>query len=63
MGAAAASMPLSSSARETEKLYPKGFYPLPHPKHTDGGFVFPHFAIDAIRQQDGRDLTRFRHRF
>ena len=40
-------------------LYPKGFYPLPHPKHTDGGFVFPHFAIDAIRQQDGRDLTRF----
>jgi hypothetical protein len=28
---------------------------LPHPKHTDGGFVFPHFAIDAI----GRDLTRF----
>ena len=32
---------------------------MPHPKHTDGGFVFPHFAIDAIRQQDGRDLTRF----
>ena len=32
---------------------------MPHPKHTGGGFVFPHFAIDAIRQQDGRDLTRF----
>src|SRR6202048_3532273 len=40
-------------------LYPKGFYPLPHPNHSEGGFVFPHFLIDAIKQQDGRDLTRF----
>src|SRR5258708_1344365 len=40
-------------------LYPKGFYPLPHPNHPEGGFVFPHFEIDAIKQQDGRDLTRF----
>src|ERR1700738_852329 len=40
-------------------LYPKGFYPLPHPNHTEGGFVFPHFLIDAIKQQDARDLTRF----
>src|SRR6202008_851226 len=23
------------------------------------GFVFPHFEIDAIKRQDGRDLTRF----
>src|SRR5260370_40611436 len=42
-----------------QNLYPKGFYPLPHPKHSDGGFVFPHFLIDALKQQDGRDLTRF----
>jgi cytochrome c peroxidase len=42
-----------------QNLYPKGFYPLPHPKHSDGGFVFPHFLIDAIKQQDGRDLARF----
>jgi cytochrome c peroxidase len=42
-----------------QNLYPKGFYPLPHPKHSEGGFVFPHFEIDAIKQQDGRDLTRF----
>jgi cytochrome c peroxidase len=42
-----------------QNLYPKGFYPLPHPKHSEGGFVFPHFLIDAIKQQDGRDLTRF----
>src|ERR1700719_3401029 len=42
-----------------ENLYPKGFYPLPHPKHQEGGFVFPHFVIDALKQQDGRDLKRF----
>ena len=42
-----------------QNLYPKGFYPLPHPKHSEGGFVFPHFLIDAIKQQDGRDLSRF----
>jgi cytochrome c peroxidase len=42
-----------------QNLYPKGFYPLPHPKHQEGGFVFPQFEIDAIKRQDGRDLTRF----
>ncbi|HXC30645.1 MAG TPA: hypothetical protein VNV38_22020 [Stellaceae bacterium] len=42
-----------------QNLYPKGFYPLPHPKHQEGGFVFPHFVIDAIKRQDGRDLQRF----
>ena len=42
-----------------QNLFPKGFYPLPHPKHQEGGFVFPHFVIDALKQQDGRDLQRF----
>ena len=42
-----------------QNLYPKGFYPLPHPNHPEGGFLFPHFVIDAIKQQDGRDLKRF----
>jgi cytochrome c peroxidase len=42
-----------------QNLFPKGFYPLPHPKHQEGGFIFPHFVIDAIKQQDGRDLQRF----
>ena len=42
-----------------QNLFPKGFYPLPHPKHPEGGFVFLHFIIDAIKQQDGRDLKRF----
>jgi cytochrome c peroxidase len=40
-------------------LWPKGFLPLPHPIHATGGMVFPHQLIDAIKKQDGRDLTRF----
>jgi cytochrome c peroxidase len=40
-------------------LFPKGFYPLPHPKHVEGGFVLPHFLIEEIKRQEGRDLTRF----
>src|SRR5579871_4975756 len=41
-----------------QNLFPKGFYPLPHPKHQEGGFVFPHFVIDEIKRQEGRDLAR-----
>src|ERR1700758_3457388 len=40
-------------------LWPKGFLPLPHEFHATGGFVFPKQVIDAIKRQDGRDLTRF----
>jgi len=40
-------------------LFPQGFLPLPHPNHPEGGMVFPHFEIDEIKQQEGRDLTRF----
>jgi cytochrome c peroxidase len=50
---------LSPDQIREQNLFPKGFYPLPHPKHPEGGFVFPHFVIDAIKQQDGRDLKRF----
>src|SRR6266404_5538901 len=42
-----------------QNLFPKGFYPLPHPKHQEGGFVFAHFVIDEIKRQEARDLTRF----
>jgi cytochrome c peroxidase len=42
-----------------QNVFPKGFYPLPHPKHSEGGFVFPHFLINEIKRQEGRDLTRF----
>jgi len=42
-----------------QNVFPKGFYPLPHPKHAEGGFVFPRFLIDEIKRQEARDLTRF----
>jgi cytochrome c peroxidase len=40
-------------------LFPKGYMPLPHPNHPEGGMVFPQFQIDEIKRQEGRDLTRF----
>ncbi len=40
-------------------LFPQGFLPLPHPNHPEGGMLFPQFQIDEIKQQEGRDLTRF----
>jgi len=40
-------------------LFPKGFLPLPHPNHREGGMVFPQMVIDEIKKQEGRDLTRF----
>jgi len=42
-----------------QNAFPKGFYPLPHPKHQEGGMVFPRFEINEIKRQEGRDLTRF----
>jgi cytochrome c peroxidase len=50
---------MSPDAIREQGLWPKGFLPLPHPFHPTGGFVFPQNAIDAIKLQDGRDLTRF----
>jgi cytochrome c peroxidase len=40
-------------------LWPQGFLPLPHPKHAEGGMVFPAFHIKEIRRQEARDLERF----
>lgn len=40
-------------------LFPLGMLPLPHPNHPEGGMLFPHFAIDEIKRQESRDLTRF----
>jgi cytochrome c peroxidase len=42
-----------------DNLWPKGFYPLPHPHHEAGGMVFPRSLIDETKRQTGRDLTRF----
>lgn len=49
-----------SPAEIREKgLFPKGFLPLPHPHHAEGGMLFPAHHIDEIKKQEGRDLTRF----
>jgi cytochrome c peroxidase len=40
-------------------LFPPGFFPLPHPKQPEGGMLFPHFNIEEVLRQTGRDLTRF----
>ncbi len=44
---------------QAQDLFPKGFMPLPHPNHPEGGMLFPQFHIDEIKRQEGRDLTRF----
>jgi cytochrome c peroxidase len=40
-------------------VFPKGFLPLPHPNHPEGGMLFPQHVIDEFKRQEGRDLTRF----
>lgn len=40
-------------------LFPKGFYPLPHPNQAEGGMLFPKFEIEEMKRQEARDLTRF----
>jgi cytochrome c peroxidase len=40
-------------------VWPKGFLPLPHPNHAEGGMLFPQDQIDEVKKQTGRDLTRF----
>ncbi len=42
-----------------EGLWPRGFLPLPHPNHAEGGMVFPQYHIDEIKRQTDIDLTRF----
>jgi cytochrome c peroxidase len=40
-------------------VYPKGFLPLPHPHHPEGGMLFPKFHIAEVKAQTDRDLERF----
>jgi cytochrome c peroxidase len=40
-------------------VWPQGFLPLPHVKHTAGGQVFPEEQIDEILRAEQRDLRRF----
>jgi cytochrome c peroxidase len=50
---------MTPEAIRQQGLWPKGFLPLPHPNHSEGGMVFPKHQIDEIKGQEGRDLTRF----
>lgn len=50
---------LSPEEIREKNLFPKGFYPLPHPNHPEGGMLFPHYEIEEIRKLDARDLSRF----
>jgi cytochrome c peroxidase len=41
-------------------LFPKGFLPLPHPNHPEGGMLFPKMMIDElIKMGEGNRLERF----
>jgi cytochrome c peroxidase len=50
---------MSPEEIKAKGLFPKGFLPLPHPNHPEGGMLFPKFHIDEIKKQEGRDLSRF----
>jgi cytochrome c peroxidase len=51
----------SESAEQIREkaIFPKGFLPLPHANHPEGGMVFPNFEIQELLKQEDRDLTRF----
>jgi cytochrome c peroxidase len=41
-------------------VFPKGYLPLPHPNHPEGGMVFPKMMIDElIKMGEGNRLERF----
>ncbi|MHC4067809.1 MAG: cytochrome B6, partial [Planctomycetota bacterium] len=50
---------MTPEAIKEQGVWPRGFLPLPHPNHAEGGMVFPQHHIDEIKRQTGIDLTRF----
>jgi cytochrome c peroxidase len=50
---------LSPEEVKEQDLFPEGFMPLPHPKHPEGGMLFPQSTIDEVLLQTTRDLQRF----
>lgn len=50
---------LTAEEIREQDLLPRGFRPLPHPKQTAGGQVFPEAQIEEIAEQEQRDLRRF----
>ncbi|MBA3818304.1 MAG: cytochrome B6 [Deltaproteobacteria bacterium] len=50
---------MSPSDIKAADAFPPGFMPLPHPRHLEGGMLFPHQQIEEVLAQTGRDLERF----
>lgn len=50
---------LTSDEIKQRNLFPHGFRPLPHTHHKTGGQVFPQLQIEAMQEEEGRDLKRF----
>jgi cytochrome c peroxidase len=50
---------LTPAEMRSQKLFPEGFKPLPHPFHEEGGMVFPETHIREILTQEKHDLNRF----
>ena len=46
---------MSPTEIRDKNLFPKGFYPLPHPNQLEGGMVFPKFEINEVLKQEGRN--------
>jgi len=47
---------MSSDAIRDRGLFPKGFLPLPHPKHLVGGMLFPQMEIKQLPRLERFDL-------
>lgn len=50
---------MSADEIREKGIFPKGFLPLPHVKHTTGGMVFPDMQIEVIEKAENRSLDRF----
>lgn len=51
---------MSPEEIRAQGLFPKGFLPLPHPNHPEGGMLFPKMMIDQlIKMGEGNRLERF----
>jgi cytochrome c peroxidase len=47
---------MSSDEIRDKGLFPKGFHPLPHPKHEAGGMVFPQMEIKLLPRLERFDI-------
>jgi len=47
---------MSSQAIRDKGLFPKGYLPLPHPKHEVGGMLFPQHEIKALPRLERYDV-------